>query len=59
MQCGAAKYAEGILTLGEEMISRAFAFDVPRQIINIPLSSPETAATEQSRGGGEMAVLVK
>jgi hypothetical protein len=59
MQCGAAKYAEGVLTLGEEMVSRAFAFDVPKQINNIPLSSREPAVTEQSGSDGRTAVLVK
>jgi hypothetical protein len=59
MQCGAAKYAEGILTLGEEMVSRAFAFDVPRQVNKIPPSSPETAAKELSRSAGGTALLVK
>lgn len=59
MQCGAAKYAEGILTLGEEMINRAFAFDVPRQINKMPLSSPQTVIAEPIPSGGETAVLVK
>ena len=59
MQCGAAKYAEGILTLGEEMVNRAFAFDVPRQINSIPPSSPETTVAEQMRSGRGTAALVK
>jgi hypothetical protein len=57
MQCGAAKYAEGILTLGEEMVNRAFAFDVPRQINSIlpssrrrPLRSKCAAAGERQLG---------
>ena len=59
MQCGAAKYAEGILTLGEDMVNRAFAFDVPRQINNIPPSSPAPPAVEQFRSDVEAAVSVK
>jgi SPX domain protein involved in polyphosphate accumulation len=59
MQCGAAKYAEGVLTLGEEMVSRAFAFDVPSQINNIPRPSLEPTVAEQSRSDGGTAVLVK
>ncbi len=59
MQCGAAKYAEGILTLGEEMINRAFAFDVSRQKNSIPPSSPERTVVEQMPNGGGTAVLVK
>jgi len=59
MQCGAAKYAEGVLTLGEEMVSRAFAFDVPKQTNSLPFSSGEPAGTDRSRSDGRTAVLVK
>lgn len=31
MQCGAAKYVDGVALLGEHTVNRAFAFDVPVQ----------------------------
>jgi hypothetical protein len=38
MQCGAAKYADGVVALGEEHLTRAFAFDVAPRSNNIPHS---------------------
>jgi len=41
MQCGAAKYADGVVALGEDRLSRAFAFDVPTPSRNISHSGNE------------------
>jgi SPX domain protein involved in polyphosphate accumulation len=59
MQCGAAKYAEGVMLLGEDRLNRAFAFDVPRQNHNIPPSASELPVAAAERSTGEAAVLVK
>jgi SPX domain protein involved in polyphosphate accumulation len=51
MQCGAAKYADGVLLLGEERVNRAFAFDVPQQTTKIPASASEAADSAAGVGG--------
>jgi hypothetical protein len=48
MQCGAAKYADGVVALGEESLSRAFAFDVPPHTRNIPASGSEPAVPSET-----------
>jgi len=43
MQCGAAKYADGVTELGDYKVTRAFAFDVPQPINNISASAPDAS----------------
>jgi hypothetical protein len=57
VQCGAAKYAEGVLILGESALNRAFAFDVPRQTNTMVAHSAEAVAQATPRT--QEAVLVK
>jgi hypothetical protein len=59
MQCGAAKYAEGVFTLGESAINRAFAFDVPQQKPTMPPSVSQTLGTANAQVEDGAAVLVK
>jgi hypothetical protein len=58
MQCGAAKYADGVVALGEERLCRAFAFDAAPVIRNNPASVPEPNVTTQPVANGA-DVLVK
>jgi hypothetical protein len=58
MQCGAAKYADGVTELGEYRVTRAFSFDGPPQINNMPLSAPETPAASALSEAG-VGALVK
>ena len=52
MQCGAAKYADGVVALGEGYLSRAFAFDVRPQLTNIPSSENERTVPAAPSAGG-------
>jgi hypothetical protein len=52
MQCGAAKYADGVVALGEGNLSRAFAFDVRPQLTNIPPSEEERTVSAVPVPGG-------
>lgn len=51
MQCGAAKYADGVVALGEERLSRAFSFDAGPQFNNIPHSVSESAVNAPQPAG--------
>lgn len=44
MQCGAAKYAEGVALMGEQRVRQSFAFDGESAPVNIGLSSGEKKA---------------
>jgi hypothetical protein len=43
MQCGAAKYVDGVTLVGENVVTRAFAFDDLPQIAKIPASQERSA----------------
>lgn len=58
MQCGAAKYAEGIVILGPENIQRSFAFDGPRRVARISPSGHDTG-THVAVRKPEAGALVK
>lgn len=45
MQCGAAKYVDGVTMLGEYNVTRAFAFDGPPPSTKIPASSSGSGRT--------------
>lgn len=51
MQCGAAKYADGVALLGEYAVTRAFAFVDPKQ------PGPVTALTSLNQAAGEETAL--
>lgn len=53
MQCGAAKYAEGVALVGEREVSQAFAFDGAPQ----PATIPSPAAEPRSAAEQGVAVL--
>lgn len=50
-QCGAAKYVDGIVAVGEQNVARAFAFDAPQPFARIQDS------TERLRAGVPAAAL--
>jgi hypothetical protein len=56
MQCGAAKYAEGISVVGEEVVNRAFDFDAPRRTPKLPASAHEAPAPAPRRAEGAGAL---
>ena len=58
MQCGAAKYAEGVLYLGEDALNRAFSFDVRRQNNNISAPPPGTPVLANGQDGERAGALV-
>jgi hypothetical protein len=59
MQCGAAKYAEGVTILGEHSIRQAFSFDVKRRIAKLPASAQSTGDTEKLLPALAAGALVK
>jgi len=59
MQCGAAKYAEGVAILGEHTMQRAFAFDGERRIVKLSAPAHETSDTEMSLRKAGAGALVK
>lgn len=59
MQCGAAKYADGVAQLGEHTVTRAFAFDVVDRINNIPASESVTQAASNQPVNSGAGTLVK
>ncbi len=60
MQCGAAKYADGIMLLTEERVNRAFAFDVPQRKDKVPASSTEApGALPEGQNSPGLNVLTK
>lgn len=57
MQCGAAKYADGILMVGELAVRQAFAFDVPRRIIKVAPPAESSAKQNAPEKTGTGALL--
>jgi SPX domain protein involved in polyphosphate accumulation len=53
MQCGAAKYADGVAVLGERAIRQAFAFDGPSRVptVSAPVEGNGTENATQSGAG--------
>jgi len=59
MQCGAAKYADGVALLGEHTIRNAFSFDARPKLDSISLPTLEESASNSNQGEAEMGALVK
>jgi hypothetical protein len=59
MQCGAAKYADGVVALGEDRLARAFSFDVGPQSHKITHSVNGSAVTVQQQPADGVNALVK
>ena len=58
MQCGAAKYVDGVTALGEYTVTRAFSFDAPARSPKLP-GSQGTQQEERSESKSAAGVLVK
>ncbi len=59
MQCGAAKYADGIALLGEDRVRNAFSFDARPKTGTIRAPSLEESASNANQGEAEVGALVK
>ena len=59
MQCGAAKYVDGVTLAGEHAVTRAFAFDAPGGSAKIPASALESDAVQSSSPVATEGALVK
>jgi hypothetical protein len=59
MQCGAAKYVDGVATLGEHAVTRAFAFDEKTESANLAPAPRELADFERSPQKSGIGALVK
>ena len=59
MQCGAAKYVDGVTLLGEGVVTRAFAFDDLPQKATLRADNQERLATQQVLTEGGLSTLTK
>jgi hypothetical protein len=59
MQCGAAKYVDGVALVGEDVITRAFAFDDLPQNAKIPADNQQQLAGAPASGGGSTSTFTK
>jgi hypothetical protein len=59
MQCGAAKYAEGVTIVGEHAIQQAFSFDGQRRIAKLSPSAQTSGDTETLLPVAAAGALVK
>lgn len=57
MQCGAAKYVDGVTMLGEHAVTRAFAFDerpASNKVAGVPHGLPDLQKHEQNSSAGTL-----
>ncbi len=59
MQCGAAKYADGVALLGEYTIRNAFSFDDAPKSDNVPAPSVKESELPKFTSEAEVGALVK
>jgi hypothetical protein len=59
MQCGAAKYVDGVTLVGENVVTRAFAFDDLPQNAKIPADNQQQLAGAPASGGGSTSTFTK
>jgi hypothetical protein len=59
MQCGAAKYVDGVALVGEDVITRAFAFDDLPQTRKIPADIQQQSANPQALNEARVSTLAK
>lgn len=59
MQCGAAKYVDGVTLLGEDVVTRAFAFDDPPPVRKLAPAFPETPSLKPALNGTAISTLSK
>src|SRR3954470_20452319 len=59
MQCGAAKYADGVALLGEHTIRNAFSFDDAPKSDNVPAPSVKESELPKVTSEAEVGALVK
>lgn len=57
MQCGAAKYVDGVTLVGENVVTRAFAFDDLPQKDKLPADSQKQIATQPVLSGSGLSTL--
>ncbi|HEX7862280.1 MAG TPA: polyphosphate polymerase domain-containing protein [Verrucomicrobiae bacterium] len=59
MQCGAAKYVDGVTLVGEDVVTRAFAFDDLPQNARIPADKQERVVTQAAGTGAVLSTATK
>ena len=59
MQCGAAKYVDGVALVGEDVVTRAFAFDDLPQKGNIRADNQERSASPSAMSAARVSTLTK
>ena len=59
MQCGAAKYVDGVALVGEDVITRAFAFDDLPQTRKIPADIQQQSTNPQALNEARVSTLAK